>query len=61
MTENGEHLGISPPLATDPPKEIDLKLNELLLQELKTQNNFESAEETKKRFGCRVAADRMMG
>jgi poly(A) polymerase len=55
MAENGEYLGISPPLATDPPKEIDLKLSEQLMQELKTQNNFESADETKKRSAQLIA------
>lgn len=57
MAENGEYLGISPPLATDPPKEIDLKLSEQLMQELKIQNNFESADETKKRLAYRVMAE----
>lgn len=49
MAENGEYLGISPPLAIEAPKPKDLELNELLMQELKAQNNFESSEETKKR------------
>ena len=50
MGDNGEYLGISAPLSTEAPKDVDLKLNESLMQELKAQNNFASAEETNKRL-----------
>ena len=49
MAQNGEFMGVSPPLSTDPPSETDLRLSESLMAELKAQNNFESQEETMKR------------
>ncbi|KAF2158688.1 hypothetical protein M409DRAFT_30851 [Zasmidium cellare ATCC 36951] len=49
MSENGGHLGVSAPLSTDPPTDLDIKLSEALMAELKTQNNFESPEATGKR------------
>jgi poly(A) polymerase len=50
MTEaNGGYLGVSPPLSTDPPKPRDNELNDLLMHELKAQNNFESQEDSQKR------------
>lgn len=49
MAQNGEQLGVSPPLSNDPPTDTDMKLNEALMQELKAQNNFESPDDTNKR------------
>nr|OQO17338.1 hypothetical protein B0A51_13304 [Rachicladosporium sp. CCFEE 5018] len=45
----GPQYGPNKALSHDPPDERDLKLNELLLAELKSQKNFESAEDGKKR------------
>lgn len=44
------YLGVSPPLSDDPPKARDNELNDQLVSELKAQNNFESQEETQKRY-----------
>lgn len=38
-----------PPISTSPPAERDLHLNDALLAELKSQDNFESPEDTDKR------------
>ncbi|KAK6432373.1 polynucleotide adenylyltransferase, partial [Oleoguttula sp. CCFEE 5521] len=54
---DGPQYGPNKALSHDPPDERDLKLNELLLAELKAQKNFESAEEGKKRHVELYAAD----
>ena len=43
-------LGVTPTMSADPPTPKDLKLDEALLQELKTRNEFEAPEETKRRY-----------
>ncbi|KAK3725338.1 polynucleotide adenylyltransferase [Vermiconidia calcicola] len=42
-------LGVTTTMSNDPPSSQDLKLDEALLQELKSRNEFESQEETKRR------------
>jgi poly(A) polymerase Pap1 len=42
-------LGVTPTMSTDPPTAQDLKLDEALLQELKSRGEFEAQEETKTR------------
>ena len=42
-------LGVTPTMSADPPTPKDLKLDEALLQELKSRNEFEAPEETKRR------------
>lgn len=42
-------LGVTPTMSTDPPTPLDLKLDESLLQELKSRGEFEAQEETKRR------------
>lgn len=49
-TQTSEYKGVSPPLSTEGPKPRDNELHDLLLSELKVQNNFESPEETAKRL-----------
>lgn len=41
--------GMTPPIATNLPTEKELALNDAMVAELKTQNNFEAPEETEKR------------
>lgn len=42
-------LGVTPPISTALPNEVELLANEALLEELKRQNTFESPAETAKR------------
>lgn len=49
MPETEGYLGVSPPLSTDPPSDLDNKLADALMNELKAQNNFESQQETDRR------------
>ena len=51
MADDGDHLGVTQPLSVDLPSKHDNELNESLLAELKSQSNFESTEETAKRYG----------
>ena len=46
-------LGVTTTMSNDPPSSQDLKLDEALLQELKSRNEFESQEETKRRYAGR--------
>ena len=48
--DDDDTRGVSAPLSTDTPTERDLKLTNELVQELKAQNNFESPEQTQKRY-----------
>ena len=41
--------GLTPPISVTLPTEKELTLNDLLISELKSQNNFESPEETERR------------
>ena len=41
-------------MSNDPPTPLDLKLDEALLQELKSRNEFEAGEETQKRYAERI-------
>lgn len=51
MAQDGaQHLGVTPPLSNDPPKEIDVKLGDKLMEELKHQGNYEHPDETQKRL-----------
>lgn len=61
MSDNEGHKGVSPPLSTDPPTELDLKLSEALMSELKAQNNFESPEATEKRSVNTTSVRRLLG
>ena len=47
---NDPRLGVTNTMSNDPPTPQDLKLDETLLQELKSRNEFESPEETRKRY-----------
>lgn len=58
--QTSEYKGVSPPLSTEGPKPRDNELHDLLLKELKAQNNFESPEETAKRLVLRLASIRGM-
>ncbi len=42
-------LGVTPTMSNDPPTPQDLKLDEALLQELKSLKAFEAQEETQRR------------
>ena len=42
-------LGVTATMSNDPPTPVDLKLDETLLQELKSRNEFETPEETRNR------------
>jgi poly(A) polymerase len=42
-------LGVTPPISSALPTGEELRLNEALIDELRQQNNFESAEDTEKR------------
>jgi poly(A) polymerase Pap1 len=42
-------LGVTAAMSNDPPSPRDLKLDEALLQELKSRNEFEAQEETQRR------------
>jgi poly(A) polymerase len=44
-----QQWGVTPPVSMTFPTEADLAINDALVEELKTQNNFERPEETKKR------------
>jgi len=41
--------GVTPPISEAPPSESELRLNEALIAELRSQNNFESTDDTEKR------------
>ena len=41
--------GLFPPLSTAFPNDKERALNDKMIEELKSQNNFEAAEETKRR------------
>ena len=43
-------LGVSNTMSNEPPSQLDLKLDEALLQELKSRNEFEAPEETRRRY-----------
>ncbi|PPJ58646.1 hypothetical protein CBER1_03540 [Cercospora berteroae] len=47
--QTAQYLGVSAPLSTDLPKPRDNELNDMLMAELKAQNNFESQEGSEKR------------
>jgi poly(A) polymerase len=42
-------LGVTPPISSALPTEEELRLNEALIAELRSQDNFETAEDTEKR------------
>lgn len=43
-------FGVSGVMSTESPSQKDLKLDEALLQELKHRNEFESGDETRRRY-----------
>jgi poly(A) polymerase len=43
-------LGVTAPLSINPPTETEIQANATLIEELKRQNNYESAGETSKRY-----------
>jgi poly(A) polymerase len=45
-----QQWGVTPPVSMTFPTEADIAINDALVEELKTQNNFERPEETKKRY-----------
>ena len=47
-------LGVTNTMSNDPPTPQDLKLDESLLQELKSRNEFEAPEETRNRYADRT-------
>ena len=49
-TPYAKALGVTPPLSTAPPTPAEFTANDDLITELKRQNNYESPEETAKRF-----------
>lgn len=42
--------GVTPPIITALPTDAEIATNDALIAELKQQNNFESSEETEKRY-----------
>lgn len=44
------YLGVTKPMSVEAPTKRDTELNDLLMNELKAQKNFESVEEGKKRL-----------
>jgi poly(A) polymerase len=48
-TDGPRQYGVTPPISSALPTDADLRLNESLLAELRSQNNFESADDTDKR------------
>ena len=51
---NDPKFGVSGVMSSEPPTQKDLKLDEALLQELKLRNEFESGDETRRRYVARV-------
>ena len=49
MAENTRQYGVTPAISSTLPTPAELRLNEALLAELRSQNNFEAAEDTEKR------------
>ena len=49
-TQQTTRWGLTPPLSVKPPTDSELKSNDALIEELKRQNNYESSEETEKRY-----------
>lgn len=49
MAEQQRTMGVTGPMSMDAPNPRDLKLNEALMEELKSQRQFETAEETQRR------------
>lgn len=47
---SGQMWGVTPPISTAFPTEVEKHYNEALLQELRRQGTFESATETQKRY-----------
>jgi poly(A) polymerase Pap1 len=43
-------LGVTVTMSNDAPTQLDLKLDDTLLQELKSRNEFEAQEETGRRY-----------
>jgi poly(A) polymerase Pap1 len=54
-TQPPAHLGVTPPLAVVAPTEKEIAANDELIEELKRQKNFESAEATEKRCLSRLS------
>ena len=44
------HKGVTPPISMTLPTAAELTANDALIAELKSQNNFESPEETERRY-----------
>jgi poly(A) polymerase len=50
LTADGlRQFGVTPPISSTLPTDVELRLNEALLHELRAQNNFEATEDTEKR------------
>ena len=50
MATSQTQWGTTPPVSVSFPTEAELAANDALIAELKRQNNFESIEETEKRY-----------
>ena len=48
-TSQTRQWGVTPPILTSLPTDSELAANDALIAELKSQNNFETAEETERR------------
>ena len=49
-TQQPTRWGLTPPLSVKPPTDSELKTNDALIEELKRQNNYETSDETEKRY-----------
>ena len=49
-TVASRYKGVTPPISTTLPTAAELKVNDDLVEELKTQNNFEGSEVTERRY-----------
>jgi poly(A) polymerase Pap1 len=49
-TPASQHLGVTAPLSTALPTESENQASNALIEELKRQNNYESAADTQKRY-----------
>ena len=48
--------GVTPPISQSLPTDSELASNDALIAELKRQNNFESPQETERRYGFPAAS-----
>lgn len=53
-TTQTRQWGVTPPISLTLPSEAEIDTNDALIAELKRQNNFETSDETEKRYACLV-------